>query len=175
MPIEKYVAERTHLKTYADIPRQSRKQCSARPQIHSEYRDICFPACRQSLATYLFVLPSLIVLSFSNLHALSISTLKYLRQKRKLIRRRPLSYLIWRTQHLYLRIGSPRHEKQVWKPLYSRHSAVPPSWFVQMFRRTFSLTLSFILFSCVRSGKQENTTRKHHTKTETPPFLYRAM
>ena len=32
--------------------------------------------------------------------------------------------------------------------------------FVQMFRRTFSLTLSFILFSCVRSGKQENTTRK---------------
>lgn len=32
--------------------------------------------------------------------------------------------------------------------------------FVQMFRRTFSLILSFILFSCVRSGKQENTTRK---------------
>lgn len=106
---------------------QSRKQCSARPQIHSEYRDSCFPACRQSLATYLFVSPSLIVLSFSNLHALSISTLKYLRQKRKLIRRRPLSYLIWKTQHLYLRIRSPRHEKQVWKPLYSRHSNVPLS------------------------------------------------
>ncbi len=78
----KVLAERTHLKTYADIPRQSRKQCSARPQIHSEYRDSCFPACRQSLATYLFVSPSLIVLSFSSLHALSISTLKYLRQKR---------------------------------------------------------------------------------------------
>lgn len=160
MSIEKYVAERTHLKTYADIPRQSRKQCSARPQIHSEYRDSCFPACRQSLATYLFVSPSLIVLSFSNLHALSISTLKYLRQKRKLIRRRPLSYLIWK-HSIFIYESEVRDMKNKFGNRYTRAIATFHFHkFVQMFRRTFSLTLSFILFSCVRSGKQENTTRK---------------